>query len=194
MVWFHLRFHCFPVDVFLLLCWVQANFWIELSSEGNRNSCGTRLTGFDPGSASYYWTSLNLSFCKVPVQLLSRVRLFVTPWTAARQDSLSITSSHSLLKLGSIESVMPSNHLILCCPLLPPSVFPASRSLQMSEFFAWGGQRIGVSASASVLPVNIQDWFPLGWTSLISLQSKGLSTVFSSTTVSKQFFGAQLSL
>ena len=71
--------------------------------------------------------------------------------------------------------------------------FPASGSFQMSQFFASGGQNIGVSASASVLPLNIQDWFPLGWTGWISLQSKGLSRVFSNTTVQKhQFFSAQL--
>ena len=94
----------------------------------------------------------------VVVQLLSRVQLFVTPWTAARQASLSITNSRSLLKLMSIESVIPSNHLILCHPLLfLPSIFPPSGSFQMSQFFASGGQRIGVSASASVLPMNIQD-------------------------------------
>ena len=72
--------------------------------------------------------------------------------------------------------------------------FPASRSFQMSQLFTSGGQSIGVTASTSVLPMNIQDWFPLGWTGWISLQSKGLSRVFSSTTVQKhQFFGAQLS-
>jgi len=73
--------------------------------------------------------------------------------------------------------------------------FPSSGSYQMSQFFTSGGQSIGVSASASVLPINIQDWFPLGWTGWISLQSKGLSRVFCNTTVQKrQFFGAQLSL
>ena len=73
--------------------------------------------------------------------------------------------------------------------------FPASGSFQMSQFFTWGGQSIGVSASASVLPVNIQDWFPLGWTGWISLQSRELWRVFSNTTVQKhQFVGAQLSL
>ena len=130
------------------------------------------------------------------VQLLSCIRLFVTPWTEARQDSLSITNSQSLLKLMSLELVMPSNHLILCYPLLlPPSIFPASESFQMSQFFTSGGQSIGVSASASVLPMNIQDWFRLEWTGWISLQSKGLSRVFSNTTVQKhQCFGAQLSL
>ena len=73
--------------------------------------------------------------------------------------------------------------------------FPASGSFQMSQFFTSGGQSIGVSPSTSVLPVNTQDWFPLGWTGWISLQSKGLSRVFSNTTVQKhQFFGTQLSL
>ena len=87
---------------------------------------------------------------------------------------------------------MPSNHLILCHPLLfPPS--PKSGSFQMSQFFTSGGQSIGASASTLVLPMNIQDWFPLGWTGWISLMSKGLSRVFSNTTVQKhQFFGAQL--
>ena len=129
------------------------------------------------------------------VQLLSRVRLSMTPWTAAYQASLSFTNSWSLSKLTSMEPVMPSNHLILCHPLLPPSIFPASGSFPVSLFFTSGGQSIGVSASASVLPVNIQDCFPLGWTGWISLQSKGLSRVFSNITVQKhQFFGAQLSL
>ena len=133
------------------------------------------------------------------VQLLSHVLLLATPWIAAHQASLSITNSWSLLILMSIESVMPSNHLILCRPLLlPPSIFPslASGSFPMSHFFASGGQSIGVSASASVLPMNIQEiWFPLGWTGWISLQSKGLSILFSNTTVQKhQFFGSQLSL
>ena len=76
-----------------------------------------------------------------------------------------------------------------------PQSFPVSGSFQMSQLFASGGQNIGVSASASVLPMNIQDWFPLRWTCWISLQSKGLSRVFSNTTVQKhQFFGAQLSI
>ena len=88
---------------------------------------------------------------------------------------------------------MPSNHLILC--LLLPSVFSASGSSPTSQFFTSGCQSIGASASASVLQKNIQDWFPLGLTVWISLQSKGLSTIFSSTTVQKhQFFGAQPSL
>ena len=98
------------------------------------------------------------------------------------QASLSITNSQSLFKFISIELVMLSNHLILCHPLLlPPSTFPASGSFQMSQLFTSGGQSIGVSASASVLPMNIQDWFHLGLTCWISLHSKGLSRVFSNT-------------
>ena len=78
---------------------------------------------------------------------------------------------------------------------LCPQSFPASGSFQMSELFSSGGQSIGISASTSVLPMNTQDWSPLGWTGWISLQSKGLSRVFSNTTVEKhQFFGTQLSL
>ena len=128
-------------------------------------------------------------------QSLSRVRLFATPWITARQASLSITNSRSSLRLTSIESVMSSSPLILCCPLLLlPQSLPASESFPMSQLFAWGGQIIGVSASASVLAMNTQDWSPLEWTGWISLQSKGLSRVFSNTTVQKhQFFGTQLS-
>jgi len=113
------------------------------------------------------------------VQSLSRVQLFATPWTAAHQASLSITNSRSPPKPMSVESVMPSNHLLLCCPLLFfPSIFPSIKVFSNES----GGQSIGVSASA-------------GWTGWISLQSKGLSRVFSNTTVQKhQFFGAQLSL
>ena len=118
------------------------------------------------------------------VQSLSCVRFFATPWTAARQASLSIINSRSLLKFVSIKLVMPSNHFILCHFLiLLPSIFPSIRVFSMNHFFASGGQSIGASTSASVLPMNIQDWFPLGLTGLISLQSKGLSRVFSNTTV-----------
>ena len=106
----------------------------------------------------------------ISVQSLSRVWLFVNPWIAACQASLSITNYWSLLKLVSIESVMPSNHLILCHPLiLPPSIFPSIRVLRTSQFFTSGGQGIGVSASTSVLPMNFQDWFPFRLTGLISL-------------------------
>ena len=101
-----------------------------------------------------------------------------------------LTDCSTLFKLMSIELVMPCN---LSSSVIPFSSclqsFPASGSLLMSQFFASGGQSIGVSASASVLPVNIQDWFPLGWNGLIFSQSKGFSRVFSNTTVQKdQFF------
>ena len=132
----------------------------------------------------------------VIVQLLSHVWLFANPWTAACQDSLSFTISWSLHKLMSIESVMPFNHLILCCLLLLlPSVFSSIKVFSNTWLFVSSGQNIGASASASVLPRNIQDWFPLGLMGLISLQSKGLSRVFSSTTIWKhQFFGTHPSL
>ena len=118
------------------------------------------------------------------VQLLSTVWLFATQWTTVCQASLSITNSWSTPKPMFITSVMPSNHLILCVPFSScPQSFPASGSFQMRQLFASGGQSIGVSPSASVLPMKIQDWFPLGWTGWISLQSKGLSRAFFNTTV-----------
>ena len=118
------------------------------------------------------------------VQSLSRVQLFATPWTAARQASLSITNSRSLLKLTSIELVRPSNHLIFCRPLLlPPSIFPSIRVFSNELVLCIRWPKYWSLGSASVLPMNIQDWFPLGWTGWISLQSKGLSKVFSNTTL-----------
>ena len=130
------------------------------------------------------------------VQSLSRVRLLATPWTAALKASLSITNCRSLLISCPLSW--------WCHPTILPSVipfsshlqsFPALGSFQISQFFTSGGQSIEVSASALVLPVNIQDWFPLGWTCWISLHSKGLSGVFSNITVKKhQFFNTQLSL
>ena len=137
-----------------------------------------------------------LLFIVAVVQSLSRVWLFATPWTAAQPGFLSFTNSWSLLRLMSIESVMPSNHLVLCRLFSScPQSFPALGSFQMSQLSAPGGQIIAVSASTSVPPMNTQDWSPLGWTDWISLQSKGLSRVFSNTTVQKhQFFGTQLSL
>ena len=119
-------------------------------------------------------------------------------WPHGVQASMSITNSRSLLKLMSIKSLMPSNHLILCCPfLLLPSIFPSIRVFSNGSVLCifTGGQSSGASASTSVPPMNIQDWFPLGWTGWISLQSKGLSRVFSNTTVQKHlFFGTQLPL
>ena len=129
-----------------------------------------------------------MCFCLLDV-CFSVAQLCLTPWTAAHQASLSFTNSWTLLKLMSTESVMPS-------PIVPFSSclqsLPASGSFLMSWPFTLGGQSIGASASASVLPMNIQDWFPLGLTGLISLQSKGLSRVFSNNTVQKHQFGLTL--
>ena len=128
------------------------------------------------------------------VQSLSHVRLFATPWTATCQTSLSFTISQSLLKLMYIELMMPSNQLILCRSLLLlSSVFPSIRvfSNELAFWIRWPKY----SASASVLPVSIQGWFPLGLTGLIFLLSKWLSRVFFSTTVQKHhFFSTQASL
>ena len=116
------------------------------------------------------------------VQSLSHVWLFETPWTIEHQASLSITNSLSLLKLMSIESVIPSNHLILCHPfLLMPSIFPSIRVFSNESVLRIRWPNYLVSASASVLHIYIQDWFPLGWSGWISLQDKGLSRVFSNT-------------
>ena len=128
------------------------------------------------------------------VQSLSCVRLFATPWIAAHQASLSITNSWSSnshpLSRWCYPAISSSVVLFSSCP---PSL-PASRSFPMSQLFTWGSQIIGVSVSASVLPKNTQDWSPLEWTGWISLQFKGLSRVFSNTTVQKhQLFGTQLS-
>ena len=130
------------------------------------------------------------------VQLLGCVLLLVTPWTGAHQCSRLFTISWSLIKLLSIEAVMSSNHLILCCPfLLLPSIFPSTRVFTNESVLLIRWPKYWVLASASVLPMNIQDWFPLGLTDWISLLSKGLSRVFSNTTLQKhQFFGTQLSL
>ena len=137
---------------------------------------------------SHYWNCT-----LVVVQSLSHVWFFVASWTAAFQSSLSFTISQSLLKLTSIESLM----LTISSSAVPFSFclqsFPASVSFPVGWLFVSGGQSI--EASASVLPTNIQGWFPLGLTGLISLMFKGLSIVFPSTTVWKhQFFGSQPSL
>ena len=120
--------------------------------------------------------------------------LFMIPWTAANQASLSSTVSWSLLKFMSIESVM---HPTISSSVIPFSCrlqsFPASGSFSMIQFFTSGGQSFGASTSALVIPMNIQDWFPSGLTGWISLQSKGLSEVFSNITFQKhQFFDTQL--
>ena len=113
--------------------------------------------------------------CSVATSWLT---FLVMQWSAAHQASLSFTIFRSLLKFMAIESVMPSSHLIFCCPLLLlPSIFPSIRVFSMSWLFALGSQSIRASASASVLPMNIQSWFPLGLTGLISMPTKELSSL-----------------
>ena len=130
------------------------------------------------------------------VQLLSCVRLFTTPWITACQASLSITNSQSYSNPCPLSRWC---HPTMSSSVVPfsscPQSVPAEGSFPVSQLFTWGSQSTGVSASASVLPMNTQDWSPSGWTGWISSQSKGLSRVFSNTAVQKhQFFGAQLSL
>ena len=126
----------------------------------------------------------------------SHVQLLATPWTAACQAPLSSSISRSLLKLMSVDLRMPSNHLIMCCPLLLlPQFFPASGAFSMSRLFTWSGQGTGASASTLVFPMNIQSCFPWGLIGLVTLHSKWLSRVFFNNTVQKhQFFGFQPSL
>ena len=130
------------------------------------------------------------------VQLLSEVRIFATPWTATHRPPCTSPTPRAC------SNSCPSSrwcHPTISSSIIPfsscPQSFPASRSFPMSQLFTSGGQSIGVSASTSVLLMNSRDWSPLGWTGWISLQSKGLSRVFSNTTVQKhQFFSAQPSL
>ena len=161
-------------------------FYKQETGRGHRGSVLGRL----------HSVLLSYKFQFTSVRLLSCVWLFATQWTTTLQASLSITNSQSLPKLMFIESVIPSNISSSVVPFSScPQSFPASGSFPVNQFFVSGGQSIGVSTLASVLPVNTQDWSPLGWTGWISLQSKGLSRVFSNTTVQKhQLFGAQLSL
>ena len=126
---------------------------------------------------------------QVLFKICCRVQLFVTPWTAELQASLSITNSWSCSNSCPLSQWC---HPAISSSVVPfsscPQSFPASGSFPVSQCFTSGGQSIGVSTSTSVLPVNVQGWFPLGWTGLISLQSKGLSRVFSNTTVQKHWF------
>ena len=131
----------------------------------------------------------------VVIQSLSHVQLFATPWTAAHQTSLSFTIYQSLLKFMSIESMMPSNHLTAAPFFSCYQYFPASGSFPVSKLFSSGGQSIGTSASASVLAMNIQDWWlPLGWTGLISLLTKGLSSTALSSLKNDSYICCVLSL
>ena len=126
---------------------------------------------------------------KLIVRLLSRVWLFATSWIAAYQASLSFTISQSSIKLMSIESMMPSNHLILCHPLfLLPSVFRGIRVFSRESALHIRWSKYWSFSLTIILPMNIQGWFPLGLTGLISFLSKGLSRVFSNTTIQKHQF------
>ena len=145
--------------------------------------------------ASLGWPMWRSHFVVVVVKSLSCIRLFVIPWTAAYQVSLSFTISRILLELMSTESVIPSNRFILYHHFSScPQPFPASGSFPVSWLFTSGGQSIGASASASILPMNIQGWFPLRLTGLIFSLSKGLSRVFNTTVRKLQFFSTQPSL
>ena len=148
-------------------------YWRIIALQHRVSLCGTtkwiscRVHIFPPSCTLL--PSLHITFQFSSVQSLSHVWLFATPWIAACQASLSTTNSWSSLKLTSIESVMPSSHLILCCPLLllPPSL-SASESFPMSQLFVWGGQSTGVSTLASFLPKNTKDQSPLEWTGWIT--------------------------
>jgi len=154
-------------------------------------SCTVLWTSFHCSSGILFTSSypLNISYLHCifirSVQSLSHVWLFATHGLQ-HQASLSITNSRSLLKLMSIELVISFNHLILCCPfLLLPSIFPTIRVFSNESVFRIRWPKYWSFSSASVLLMNIQDWFPLGLTGLISLQSKGLWRVLFSTTVQK---------
>ena len=147
--------------------------------------CGYRKEEIEILFGRYTWIWIS------SVQSLSCVWLFVTPWTTACQASLSVTNSQITPNPMSIKSVMPSNHLILCRPLLLlPSIFHSFRvfSNESAPLIRW--PKYWVTASTSVLPMNTQDWSPSGWTGWISLQSKELSSLLQK----HQFFSVQLSL
>ena len=130
----------------------------------------------------------------IVVQLLSHVWLFATPWSEACQASLSFTISQSLFKLMSLKLMRPSNHLVLCCPLLlPPSIFPQIRVFSNESVLRIRWPKYWSFSSASVLPMNIQGWFPLELTGLI-VQSTGFSRVFSTTPEFKSINSLVLSL
>ena len=176
-------------------------FWLvdgKLTGQYSRN-LNHQTSGSDQFEFSTCSSVLHLgwglnSYQFSSVQSLSHVWLFETPWIPACQDSLSITNSRSLTKLMPIETVMPSNHLNLCRPLLLlPPIPPNIRVFSNESTLCMRWPSIGVSASTSVLPMNTQDWSPLEWTGWIFFQSKGLSRVFSNITVQKHpFFSAQL--
>ena len=146
-----------------------------------------------PQNLSWKSDVSNCAELKTSVQSLSHVQLFATPWTAAHQAYLSITNCQSLLKLMSIDSEMPSNHLILCCPhLLPPSIFPSIRVFSNVSSTHQVAKLLEHQHQSFQKYSGLVSFRLTGW---ISLQSKGLSRVFSNTTVQKhQFFGTHISL
>ena len=169
----------------------------HLKGDGQDNSCSKRFRW--RLSMTHVWYNIyDATFCYVIFCHFSVNNWCLTLWPmdCSMPAALSSTVSWSLFKFMFIELAMLLNHLILCFSLLLlPSIFPRIRVFPVSQLFTSGGQSIVASASASVLPMNIQGWFPLGLTDLISFQSKGLSRVFSSTTVQKhQFFDTQPSL
>ena len=184
-----------------LIVWITTN-WIELLSL-LMNNLAINFTILRIGVLIYKFKIIKvyapffIQFSSV--QSLSHVWLFVTPWTAARQASLSCSSPTPRV-YSNLCSSSRWCHPTISSSVIPFSShlqsFPESESFQMNQFFTSGSQSTGVSASASVLQISIQDWFPLGWTVLNSLLSKGLSRVFSNSTVQiHQFFGnSQLSL
>ena len=187
-VWCHYLNSCKVANILTHYLFCKQHITVGLK----RTAISTLPSGPDhvPCAMCLYSTEVQFS----SIQLLSCIQFFATPWNAAHQASLSITTPWTCSNSWSIESVIPSSHLILCHPLLLLlTIFPSIRvfSNESVLHIRWP-KYWSFSASASVLPMNIQDWFPLGLTGLISLQSKGLSRVFSNTTVQKhQFFGAQ---
>ena len=181
----------------IIVCWLH---YKSLGDTSEKPSLHTILKHEILNSLCHGWMrhliALVLNICIFmfsSVQSFSHVWLFATPWIAARQASLSITNSRSSLRLTFIDQWC---HSAISSAVIPfsscPLSLPASESFPMSQLFAWGGQSTGVSASASFTPKKSQGWSPSEWTGWISLQSKGLSRVFSNTTVQKhQFFGAQ---
>ena len=146
------------------LCWQSNVSAFEYAIEVGHNFSSKEQVSFNFMAAVTVYRGF------AAAKSLQCVRLCATPWTAARQASLFITNSRSLLKLMSIELVMPSNHLILCrLLLLPPSIFPSIRVFSNESFLHIRWPKYW--ASALVIPMNIRDWFPLGWTGRISLQS-----------------------
>ena len=172
-----LSFNLLNNPVWYPLCWSYSSHTVE--STAHKISVYMKLT-FLLGAQKI--SKSDCCYCCSFVHSLSDIRVFATPWTIALQASLSFTVPQSLLKLMSIESMMPSNHLILCCPLLLlPSIFPSIRVFSSESALRIRWPSIWVSASVSVLPVNLQGWFPLGLTGLISLLSKELLRVVSNT-------------